>query len=225
MTNAASVPDVHRLTFEIATHLPQGWRGEPDPKSPAEAAYLVHQDGSRVHLYIDRYARSRDAGRITAYGCKLETPSGMRGVPPNFGRITLAATKSARQLARDVSRRLLPLLAAAQEIVRAQLDQHQHEEALRSTVAGRLAALPHVRTLPRSPYGSPSEQLTWHLAWQGVPRGEGPDRGFLIPEARVSVTARKGFERVGVTLTDLSADQAERVLRALDDAPKVPAGY
>ncbi|MFF9690427.1 hypothetical protein [Streptomyces sp. NPDC014623] len=68
ITDSTVMPDIQRLAPAVATHLGPGWKCEPHPEHPRYSAHVIHEDGRQVRLYVDRYASSREAGRIHVTG-------------------------------------------------------------------------------------------------------------------------------------------------------------
>lgn len=135
------MPEMQTLAAAVATHLGPGWKDEPHPEHPRYSAHVIHEDGRQVRLYVDRYATGREAGRIHVTGQQPKPPADIyvESFRINFGHITVAATKSPRQVAGDVSRRLLPDLTAALAAWQAKVQRLCSEEAERTATAHRLA--------------------------------------------------------------------------------------
>ncbi|MEU2462103.1 hypothetical protein ABZ604_31540 [Streptomyces sp. NPDC012473] len=218
------MPEMQILAAATATHLGPGWKGEPHPDNPRYMAAVTHEDGRRVHLRVDRYASSREAGRIHLSGQQPEPPTGIHveNSRIDFGHITVAATKTPRQIAADVSRRLLPALTAALATWQAKMDRLRAEEAERTTTASRLAqALGSTPT--RANRGGAYEKRKLHLSWTGINHGRVPLQWTTTPRASVVVDADRSGEYVQIELSGLSAAQADRVLRALVNEEQRPA--
>ncbi|WUY01928.1 hypothetical protein OG428_36040 (plasmid) [Streptomyces sp. NBC_01422] len=209
------MPEMQTLAAAVATHLGPGWKDEPHPEHPRYSAHVIHEDGRQVRLYVDRYATGREAGRIHVTGQQPKPPADIyvESFRINFGHITVAATKSPRQVAGDVSRRLLPDLTAALAAWQAKVQRLCSEEAERTATAHRLADV-----LAATPTRAPHGNRKLHLGWTGANRSRGPEqRWTTTPRASVEIDADRSGEYVTIELSGLSAAQAERVLRALID--------
>lgn len=217
--DSSVMPEMQTLAAAVATHLGRGWKDEPHPEHPRYSAHVTHEDGRRVRLYVDRYASGREAGRIHVSGQEPELPAGITvessGI--SFGHITVAGTKTPRQIAADVSRRLLPDLTSALVTWQAKVQRLCAEEAERTATARRLADV--LATTPtRATHGPNYEKRKLHLGWTGANRSRGPEqRWTTTPRASVEIDADRSGEYVKIDLSRLSAAQAERVLRALID--------
>lgn len=127
---------VEAIAAELAAVLGDQWRGQPDREHPRMHAWLVGTDGARLQLRLAEPPRGRllIVGRFTA-----ELQPHARGCPRHQIRVSLSRT--AEQIARDISRRLLPgyyaILAAVRENHRA----HAAQTAAQSSLACALAAV------------------------------------------------------------------------------------
>lgn len=138
---STAMPNIRTLAPAVATHLGAGWKSKLDPEQPRYSAHLTHQDGRQVSLYIDQYASGRDAGRLHVDGQQPEPRASITVEHSrfDFGHITVAGTKTPRQVAAGVSRRLLPDFTAALTKWQAKVAQLCAEEAERTETARRLA--------------------------------------------------------------------------------------
>ncbi|MEV7304307.1 hypothetical protein [Streptomyces clavifer] len=215
---STAMPDIRTLAPAVATCLGAGWKSEPHPEHPHASALLTHEDGRQVSLYVDQYASPR-AARVQASGQEPTPPVGIlaKSTRIDFGHITMAATKSARQIAADVSRRLLPTLAASLVQWQARMDQLCAEEAQRTAAADCLAAALRTTSVTRASHGSTWDKRKLHMGWAGTARGT--ERQWMTtPRASVEVDADSSSGAyVKIELSGLTAAQAERVLRALLD--------
>ncbi|MFB8026894.1 MULTISPECIES: hypothetical protein [unclassified Streptomyces] len=213
------MPEMQALAAAVATHLGPGWKCEPDAEHPRYSAHVTHEDGRQVRLYVDRYASGREAGRVHVAGQQPKPPADIyvESFRIDFGHITVAGTKTPRQVAGDVSRRLLPDLTTALATWQAKVQRLCAEEAERTATARRLAEA--LGTTPRrATRGAHSEKRKLHLGWTGANRSHGPVQQWTTtPRASVEIDADRSGEYVTIELSGLSAAQAERVLRALID--------
>lgn len=214
-----SIPDTSVLAPAVASLLGSGWTAYPDEDGGYERAwFLRHHDGRRVRLSVDVSEFSRDRGRLYAEGYLPDKPD---DVDPDTtgierGSIGMAGMKTAPQVAREITRRLLPTLTDAHAAWNAKVARLRAHEALRTRVAERLARIPGLSKPVRALW-RPRTSQEWRLSWNGTrPGANGPaGRRTTTVSARLTVDAGDNGEAVGIELAGLSAGQAERALRGL----------
>jgi len=216
---ANALPDTSILAPAVASLLGPDWSAYPDEDGQYHRAwFLRHRDGRRVRLSVEVSDFSRDRGRLHAAGYLPDKPDDVDPDTSDIerGSISMAGTKTAPQVAREISRRLLPTLTEALAAWNAKVTRLRAHEVLRTEVAERLARIPGISTPARTPWRPRSSQA-WHLSWNGTPRGaEGSTwRYATTPSARLDVDAGDTGEHVGIELAGLSAEQAARAMRAL----------
>lgn len=224
-------PDTAALAPAVAALLGPEWSAHRDMDGLHLRAYcLRHRDGRQVRLAVHPDATGPECGRLFATGLLPENPDDVLPYTTDIwaGRITMAGTKTAQQIAADIARHLLPVLTTAHAIWHSKVRRLRAHEACRKAVAEQLAAVPgmssasHTRSHNRS-------QFAWHLGWEGTGRAPQGSSGryVTVPRARVEVDTADDGESIRIELSGLSGTQAERVLRALaeqavaDPAPEL----
>lgn len=217
---STSLPDMTTLAPAIAAELGPDWTAQPDLARADELGYVLrHSDGRGIELSVVTWETDRNYGRLHAQAALPEQPEDVHIDTTDIerGQRTMAGTKTARQIAREIARDLLPTVTIAHARWHARAKRLRAEEAQRSATAARLATLPGMGKATPATWRHGYEVRKLHLAWDGAPRGEGNDarRHSSTPSARVLVDVDHDGETVEITLSHLFSDQAERVLRAL----------
>ncbi|MFI1521637.1 hypothetical protein [Kitasatospora cineracea] len=166
--------------------------------------------------------RAEDQARILVQPERLRPDRfGLLGVLPasgtyyyrhdiDAGDITVTRAKTPAQVARDVQRRLLPVLDAA--VAEMSARQHRHLTGVHevTTIARRLKAVPLTTgQAPGEQAQRRGEDTTRTLQWN---RGAGTS--WRAPHAEIKVS-RAEYSGVEITCSHLTPDMAEAVLRAL----------
>jgi len=203
---STTTPDMCAVAGEVERVLGADWHAGPDD-TWAGVWVLQHPDGRRVRLYTAE-------SRIHAHGLLPDSPRderpGRTGL--DAGVITVAGTATAKRVAAEIRRRLLPKLDAACAEYGRRLEELRAAERSRLAAVERIAAVPGLSEPVRDRH---DRTLTaYHLAWDGERYGQSY---WARAHARVAVDAdRETAEpHVKVGLSGLSPEQAERVLRAL----------
>lgn len=133
----------------------------------------------------------------------------------------MSATKDAPQVAREITKRLLPKVTAAHTTYQERCERLRTHKARRVAAAEQLAQITGLSGPAR--WG---RSTTLGLHWTGAPRPAPAGLRAVPPRAHVEVTADDRGESVAIALSGLSVEQAERALRGLlepDPAPIHPA--
>lgn len=175
--------------------------------------------GRQIRLFVDPYASGSAAGRIHAHGrCPaLPRDVAIYDADIRFGSITMAGTKSPRQIAAEIRRRLVPQLESGLTRWRERVTEARAQVARGSAVAEQLAAVPGMTPPTHTESGRYDGDRMWHLSWSGS-----GTPGTPLAVAEVSTTTSGSHVRI--ELSRLTAAQAERVLRALVQAEACEPG-
>lgn len=171
----------------VAEHL-DGFTAQP---FMGHAVELVHTDGRRIFM---RYKGYRDKNRLDLQG--TYPTHKRRHVEPRVGRdltdeISVAATKTPEQIAKDITRRLLPDYTEGYLNAQKQVVEKMAHESGRIVTAERLAEA--MRSQPRH---EDDESVLY-------------DTGGPLSQVRITGPDSVRFEYFYCT-----ADEAERVLQA-----------
>jgi hypothetical protein len=189
---------VEHIAPNIAHHLGDGWSAAPSTHHydvPWHVWYLTHTDGTALRLVLSDNTR----GRLSVKGELPAVPDAL-GVDANAyrrGSATADPTRPASAIAGQIRRQVLPVLLENTARIQERIDAARQLEDGKETVRKRLAAVPGFAR------GS----------WQGEPRGTW--KYATNPSASVSINGDRDGVYVGMDLRGLTADQAERVMRAL----------
>ncbi|MEV7297499.1 hypothetical protein AB0N79_38740 [Streptomyces microflavus] len=179
-------------------------------------AHLETDEGDRrrIRLFIDHYASGSAAGRIHAHGRCPDQPDDVAFYDGDigFGSITVAGTKTPRQIAAEIRRRLMPQLESGLSLWHERLEEARAKEARGSAVAQQLAAVPGMTAPTRASNGLYGNDRPWHLSWSGR------STQLATPRAAAEVSSTASGTHVRLELSQLTGAQAERVLRALVEA-------
>lgn len=188
--------ETRELARGVAAELGPDWRATVEPgQEDWPGVYLVGPDQAKLYLR----GVWNDAGRLQVSG----------GYPQNHGRpqvysITVARTRGATVIAREITRRLLPSYLKTLAEVIADIERDRQAAERRAYNAGELAKLipgATVRDDPRS--GSYNTEVRWYDSGT-TGRGYG--------ELQLS------YHGDGVSVLEIrsiSVETAERILRAL----------
>ncbi|RPE39787.1 hypothetical protein EDD90_2805 [Streptomyces sp. Ag109_O5-1] len=190
---------VEQVAPAIAGQLGEGWSAGPSTHHfdhPWQVWYLRHTDGTAVRLTLSENTR----GRLSVKGELPEARDDLDVKTGSFRRgvATADPARPAAAIAGQIRRQVLPVLLKSTRRIQELVDAARDLEAQKDAVRQRL------RTVPGFELG---------LHWQGKPRGA---YGYATnPAASVEVRGDEDGAYVGIELRGLTADQAERVLRAL----------
>jgi len=183
----------HDLAREVAGHLGPDWSAE-DPGDDYPGAYLNGPDQARLYLR----GIWNDATRVQVAG----------GYPQNHQRpaahsITVALSRGAAAIAREITRRLLPDYLATLKGVIAENHRDQQAAERRAHNAGELAKL-----LPGAKVDHDPSTASYKTSIRWYDRDNGRGYGDL----------HLSYDGQGVSeleIRSISVETAERVLRAL----------
>lgn len=203
MTDHTTHP--HTLARAIAANLPTGWQTVETPFD--HAARIVGPDGVTIHLRVENYGAA--AGRLILSGGVPDGTSypdaDTHGV--DTGRITVAADRDPAAIARDVTRRLLPVVVESWATVSDRIARRLNRAATRDTLAAELAGILGSRTYTR----------------RGDVAADLPDRFASTPGVRAIAFGHMapGYdgESVDVELRGISPDRARELARLIASWP------
>ncbi|MGW7506085.1 hypothetical protein ACWGIR_32030 [Streptomyces albidoflavus] len=213
----------------VAADLDGDWTANPAQARSryAEPAVVLHDTrGLTILLNIDPYGRQ---DKISAVGILPTTPDEVlddevynADLPSGEIGMTVKKLDRPRQIAQEITRRLLPTLTAAHQEWLEQVAAARAKEEHRQRASRVLAALPGVSEPRRnkSPH-YPTNSLL--LRWEGASRTPDAQRHrHVTPAATVTVTATSALETVELNLTHLSVEAARAAILAAMNASSRP---
>ncbi|MFB8167303.1 hypothetical protein ACFC60_05025 [Kitasatospora purpeofusca] len=187
---------------------PDEWTVDPRriPDWHPCAELVRAEDGARILIQQERLR----SGRWTLHGVLPDSTTYYYRHDIETGDITVTRAKTGAQVARDVQRRLLPVLDAA--VAEMSARQHRHLTGVHEvdTIARRLKRVPLTT-------GRPPGEATRRNGQDNVRSlrwNQGAGTSWRSPHAEVKVS-RAEFSGIEITCSHLTADMAEAVLRAL----------
>ncbi|MGW2539370.1 hypothetical protein ACWC5I_00480 [Kitasatospora sp. NPDC001574] len=164
------------------------------------------EDGARILIQQERLR----PGRWWVHGVLPDSSTYYYRHDIEAGDITVTRAKTPADVARDVQRRLLPVLDAAVAEMSARQHRHLTDVHEVTTVARRLKAVPLTTGQPPGEANRRNGQdNTRTLRWN-----QGPGTSWTSPHAEVKVS-RARFSGIEIACSHLTPDMAEAVLRAL----------
>ncbi|GAA1403177.1 hypothetical protein GCM10009639_47550 [Kitasatospora putterlickiae] len=164
------------------------------------------EDGARLLIQQERLR----PGRWWVHGVLPDSGTYYYRHDIDAGEITVTRAKTGAQVARDVQRRLLPVLDAAVAEMSARQHRHLTDVHEVTTVARRLKRVPLTTgQAPGEAKRRNGEDNVRTLRWN-----QGPGTSWTSPHAEVKIS-RARFSGVEITCSHLTPDMAEAVLRAL----------
>lgn len=214
-----SAPKPLALIQNIAASLGPTWRATAATESWWTWELTEPRRGRTLTLYIASGADRGKAkkGRLVINGHLPPVPAGLSAwTDLEAGAITCDPARGAAVIARDIQRRLLPGYDAARRQLDDRVRQQKEQNARRDAFARHLAQIPGVE---RQQYNQ-DPNYAQNLSWAGKPWPAQVDheRQRNTPRAQISANWTGPGDGAGVAkveLTGLSAEQVERVLRAL----------
>lgn len=200
---------LEQITPDIAAGLGEGWSAAPSTRyydNARDVWYLHHADGIAVRLRLDE----RTDGRLLISGELPDAPDGLSVNTDDLkrGSATADPARPVRGIAAQIRRTVLPVLDASNATLRQRIDAARGMEDGKAALRKRLSAIPGLGN---------------GLSWAGEPRGTW--KYAALPSASVSVNHDRDGAYASIELRGLTADQAERVLRALTTPHTDPAPH
>lgn len=180
------MPDIALLAKQIAGELGEGWSGGPGHHN--YDAFLIGPNDERLQLRDENW-RNRQPGRLYILGSLLHVRNHRVFGPPG-GEISVRPTRPAADIAREITRRLLPgYREALEENRRRQAAADAQEAAWSQLERQLLEALPgaryleHSRSITSGSYGENQCDID-------VRRGDYAKFEIHVPHSRAVVLAR-----------------------------------
>ncbi|MFJ6622311.1 hypothetical protein ACIQOW_32615 [Kitasatospora sp. NPDC091335] len=197
------------LAEELAQALdPTVWTVDPRriPDWHPCVELLRTEDRARILIQQERLR----PGRWWVHGVLPESSTYFYRYDIESGDITVTRAKTGAQVARDVQRRLLPVLDAAVAEMSARQHRHLTDVHEVDTIARRLKRVPLTTGRPPGEANRRNgEDNVRTLRWN-----QGTGTSWMSPHAEVKVS-RARFSGIEITCSHLTPDMAEAVLRAL----------
>jgi hypothetical protein len=137
------------LVEQVAEHLDGAWSVEPFPADwGRRGAWLRGESGEILSIgETQEYAKRNK--NILDVGTDYPREHNERGFSTKRPRISVSASKSGKQIAADIARRLLPEYLPLLQKVLSDLAARQDYEETTSSIAGQIAGLMSVRHSPK----------------------------------------------------------------------------
>lgn len=196
---------LEQLAPAIAAELGDGWSAAPSTyrtHNPRKVWGLTREDGISLWLRLAEHT----GARLFING---ELPDAPKGVAVNTddlqrGSTTAHPARPARAIARQIHRTVLPKLETSHATLQQRVDAARRLTDDKNCLREQLSAIPGFED----------------LHWQGPPRGTW--KYGARPSASVSIGGDRDGAYVGIEMRGLTANQAERVMRALTTCSNAP---
>jgi hypothetical protein len=231
-TDPALLDQLTDAAPSIAKSLGDSWSVQPTPAYPdpatAHSVPLGHTSGISITLHVDTYIASN--GRLIAEGRLPDLPDDVirnevDTTSLNTGHTTMTPDKVTKpqQMARQITRRLLPTLTTAHKEWTAKVEAARAKESHRRRAADLIATVPGINS-PHRNQSTRNYQHAYLLDWDGEDRLPGYTRSLhnhCVPKVRVTADANQATETVHIELRNLSAEAARAAVAAAIAASRV----
>ncbi len=137
-------PELTSLAEEVAENLAGSWSVEPFPSDWGRRGAWIRGTHGEILSIGETQEYAKRNKNILDVGTDYPKEHNERGFPTKRPRISVSATKSGKQIAADIARRLLPEYLSILEKVMSDLSVRRTYEETTSSIASQIADLVQV---------------------------------------------------------------------------------
>lgn len=136
--------DMTTLAEQVAEHLAGAWSVEPFPSDWGRAGAWLRGEADEILSLGETQEYAKRNKNLLDVGTDYPREHGERGFSTKRPRISVSATKTGRQIAADVERRLLPEYRPLLQKVLSDLSSRKSHEDATESIAAKIADLVQV---------------------------------------------------------------------------------